>query len=157
MRYCSHCRRLNPGYPVICHYCSRTWYVRLCPRGHENPSNAQYCGTCGSADLSETAGPKPWPIYFIKLLIIFILFITVFSIGKLLFDSVRGQSSPGIPTFIISIVLLIGTYFFAVSMSPQPIKQVLSKINRVITTWIIRMFLWALMKVKELIELLIKW
>jgi hypothetical protein len=69
MRYCSHCRRLNPGRPQICHYCGRTWRVRLCPRHHENPPSAQYCGNCGSVDLSETAGRNPISLIIFKVIL----------------------------------------------------------------------------------------
>ena len=157
MRYCPHCRRLSPGYPVICHYCGRTWYVRLCPRGHENPSNAQFCGACGSTDLSETAGSKPWTIYFLKILIIVVLCIIIISIGKLFLGSIKGESSPVIFSFIISIVLLIGAYIFALSLLPQAVKSVFLKLNRFISACVIRITLWFIMKAKELIELLIKW
>jgi hypothetical protein len=42
-------------------------------RGHENPSDAQFCGQCGPVDLTETAGARPWGIYPLKLLVIVIL------------------------------------------------------------------------------------
>ena len=157
MRYCPHCRRLSPGYPVICNYCGRTWYVRLCPRGHENPSNAQYCGACGSTDLSETAGSKPWTIYFIKILIVIFMCIIIISIGKLFFDSLKDETSAVLVPFIISIVLLVSVYFFAISIAPQPIKKVFLILNRVLSNGLIRIIMWFIMKVKELIELLIKW
>jgi hypothetical protein len=55
MRWCPSCRRISPGQPERCHYCGRTWNLRLCPSGHENPPDSQYCGLCGSARLSEPA------------------------------------------------------------------------------------------------------
>jgi hypothetical protein len=55
MRWCPLCRRISPGQPERCHYCGRTWNLRLCPSGHENPPDSQYCGLCGSARLSEPA------------------------------------------------------------------------------------------------------
>lgn len=55
MRWCPSCRRISPGQPERCHYCGRTWNLRLCQSGHENPPDSQYCGLCGSARLSEPA------------------------------------------------------------------------------------------------------
>src|SRR5258707_14679804 len=58
MKYCPFCKRLNSGRPAICNYCGRSWYHRLCSRGHENPHDAQYCGNCGSTDMTETVGRR---------------------------------------------------------------------------------------------------
>src|SRR5664280_3283249 len=80
MRYCPRCRRFNPGSPRICHFCGSTWYVRLCPRGHENPPNAQYCGACGSTDLSETAGRRPWLLVSFKAFLWLLLGLLVYSV-----------------------------------------------------------------------------
>lgn len=157
MRYCPHCRRLNPGYPVICHYCGCTWHVRLCPRGHENPPNAQFCGTCGSTDLSETAGSIPQITYFIKILIFIFLCIVIISIGKLFLESITGEDSAVFFTFIISIVLLIGAYLFAISIVPQPLKNVFLRLNRSLLNGLISMIMWINMKAKELIKLLVNW
>ena len=55
MRYCPECRRINEGFPERCRYCGSTWGTRFCRRGHPNPSDAAFCGECGSADLSTTA------------------------------------------------------------------------------------------------------
>lgn len=55
MRFCAYCRRINERWPDRCRFCGHTWSVKFCRRGHVNPSNAIFCGECGSADLSETA------------------------------------------------------------------------------------------------------
>lgn len=65
MRLCPHCKRLNPGRPDRCHYCGRTWHLRLCPWGHPNPCDAVFCGRCGSADLSRPA-PSGWTPLILK-------------------------------------------------------------------------------------------
>lgn len=59
MRYCSHCKRLNTEHPPFCRYCGRSWNARLCPRGHPNPTDANFCGECGNTDLTETTGSFP--------------------------------------------------------------------------------------------------
>lgn len=157
MRYCPHCRRFNPGYPAICHYCARTWHVRLCPRGHENPPDSNFCGECGSADLSETAGARPRIIYVIKIFIIVILCIIVISLAGSIVNTARGEGSRVIPAFIISIILLFIVYFSLISLSPQPIKKVFQRLNRFFSNVVIRVIMWFIVKAKELIELLMKW
>lgn len=58
MRYCYECNRVTHGEPLFCNFCGRSYNVKLCPRQHTNPRNAQACAQCGSRDLS-TPAPKP--------------------------------------------------------------------------------------------------
>src|SRR5438067_616744 len=55
MRYCNNCHRLIPGDPLFCHFCGRSFDVKLCPHRHVNPRIAQVCTECGSRDLSTPA------------------------------------------------------------------------------------------------------
>ena len=112
MRYCPNCQRINVGHPLICNYCGRTWYVKLCPRGHANLPDVQFCGECGSTDLSDPAGPKPWwsisfrPVFWV-LLILFAL-------------SIGGNMENILPQLIIAsipIVLLLSIYVFIGSLN----------------------------------------
>jgi hypothetical protein len=124
MRYCPYCHRFNPGRPEICHFCRRTWWVRLCPRGHDNPYNAQYCGTCGSTDLTETAGRAPWLILTLKasawLLLVSVVYEVIMSLSTFLRDSNGGCL---VSQLIVIILLFVGvSYVF--SRLPSPIKQV---------------------------------
>jgi len=75
MKYCAFCKRINPGRPVHCQYCGRTFGVRICHHCREaNPHEALVCRNCGSAELSETSKPLPSWMVFIKVLFwIFIL------------------------------------------------------------------------------------
>ena len=80
MRYCSFCRRINPGKPVHCQYCGRTFGVRICHHCREgNPREALVCRNCGSAELSETSKPLPSWLVFIKVL--FWIFILTLILG----------------------------------------------------------------------------
>jgi len=56
-RYCYQCNRITPGEPLFCNFCGRSYNVKLCPRLHANPRNAEICSQCGSRDLS-TPQPK---------------------------------------------------------------------------------------------------
>ncbi len=59
MKFCPHCSRWNIGTPARCRYCGRTWGERICSAGHVNPADANFCGECGRAELSEPAGRTP--------------------------------------------------------------------------------------------------
>ena len=157
MRYCPYCRRLNRGRPVICHYCGRTWYVRLCPRHHENPVNAQYCGTCGSMDLRETAGPRPWWPYFLKILILGFLCAILFLIGKLFLLSLQREMFPLSMRFILVLIFLIAGYMIGLSILPQPVKKVFAKVNRFFFKGLSKAITWLFRKIMEFIDLILNW
>ncbi len=93
MTYCWYCKRINPGEPLYCQFCGRTFSTRLCDHCHHiNPKESLVCRNCGSSELSEIAGPTPlwitvWRFlltafqFSVKLLVSFfiILFILVLS------------------------------------------------------------------------------
>jgi RNA polymerase subunit RPABC4/transcription elongation factor Spt4 len=126
MRYCPHCQRFNEGKPQICHFCGRTWHIRLCPRGHENPYNAQYCGACGSADLTETVGPWSRFIIFLKLGLWLLIGLSIYSLLAGLLDLLKR------PYRILPFVILIGLFAigfqFALSLLPKFIGNGLRRV-----------------------------
>ena len=93
MRYCSNCRRINESWPDRCRFCGLTWNVRICRRGHSNPTNAVFCGECGSGDLTNTAqggrlinglfrifqrgGPLPFLMFLVKLALPILVFFVI--------------------------------------------------------------------------------
>lgn len=143
MRYCPNCQRINVGSPQICNYCGRTWYVRLCPSRHENSYDAQYCGTCGSTDLTDTVGSRPWwrYIFRIPLWIILILFAAAIIDGA-------DQVVPMILSLSLPVVMLILIYSFAVSFVPGPLKGLIRSANRKLITIISNSmaWMWSLIK-----------
>lgn len=131
MRYCPYCRRFNEGNPQICHFCGRTWYIKLCPRGHENPFNAQYCGTCGSADLSDTAGSRSVILFVIKLII-------SATIGFFLLSLVAALFQPTSIRYFLSLVIVSYIlYFILTYLLPKSITQFIKKI---FSSMIVKMF-----------------
>ncbi len=152
MRYCPRCHHFNPGNLPICHFCGATWYVRLCPRGHENPPSAQYCGTCGSTDLSETAGRRPW------LLIAFKLFLWLL-VGLFVYSLVFGAgpiSGSQIFAYIFSLafplcLLLVGLWLL-LSLLPKSVGQSVRKLMRHVlrlaglAAWGLLKLIWRILK-----------
>jgi hypothetical protein len=127
MRYCPRCRRFNPGNPQICHFCSATWYVRLCPRGHENPPNAQFCGQCGSTDLSETAGRRPWLLITFKLFLWLLAGLLIYSVITSLANLPKNQLVFHLLSVVLAPCLLVIGFWFALSLLPQPIGRSVRK------------------------------
>jgi hypothetical protein len=60
MRYCLACRSFSAEGP-LCTQCGRSFGGRLCnsKKRHLNPSDSQFCGQCGTADLAEAASYVP--------------------------------------------------------------------------------------------------
>jgi len=143
MRYCPHCHRLNSGRPQLCHYCGHTWYIRLCPRGHENPPDAQYCGTCGSADLTETAGPVPFWIWLIRIGILVLLIVLIASLNPYGFR----LSEQGI-AYVVAIVILIMGLHVALSQLPGPIRRFVQSVIRIIKKVLVQVLGWCWEKLK---------
>jgi len=143
MRYCPHCHRLNTGRPQICNYCSRTWHVRLCPARHENPPDAIFCGTCGSADLTETSGPLPLWIGLIKIGILIIILFMLFSLRHVQF-TLNDQAV----NTIIAILILVTGLHIASSYIPSPAKKLVWMMVRILKN----VAIWSWEKIKNFIN-----
>jgi hypothetical protein len=59
MRYCYNCNHITQGQPLFCQFCGRSYNVKLCPRLHQNPRNAQVCSQCGSRALTTPEPKQP--------------------------------------------------------------------------------------------------
>jgi len=145
MRYCPYCQRINVGRSQICNYCGRTWYIKLCHRGHENPYDVQYCGTCGSTDLTDPAGPRPWWSYAYRCFILGTLILLSLSLGRN-FD----QFLPQLLTLMLPIIILIVGYSMIVSIAPSPLNRVLRFINKILLNLGSRCLAWLWNMIKKI-------
>ena len=117
MKYCAHCKRINPGSPIYCQYCGRTFWVRICRRCREaNPREALTCRNCGNAELSETSGWVPLWMYSLKpLLLVFVLVVVLTLISGLIKDIELW-----IPLLIICGLWGVGFYLMPPAMRKVP-------------------------------------
>ena len=116
MRYCPYCKRLNPGKPLYCQYCAKTFEVRICSKcRHVNPKAALACGKCGSFELSDIAGETPFWMLFFRILFWFFLVSLVISF-------VRNLAS-FIPFLVVIALLLVGYSFL-----PEEVKKIMKVI-----------------------------
>jgi|CXWL01.1.fsa_nt_gi RNA polymerase subunit RPABC4/transcription elongation factor Spt4 len=118
MKYCVFCKRINPGRPVHCQYCGRTFGSRICRHCREaNPPEALTCRNCGSTELSETSGPIPlWPVL---LNIKFVLWIFAFILIVELIKNLDILLS----FLIIGVLWGVGFLFM-----PQSMKKIVNRI-----------------------------
>jgi RNA polymerase subunit RPABC4/transcription elongation factor Spt4 len=68
MKLCFSCGRVTARVPSYCHYCGKTYNVRLCLRGHINLRSANVCSQCGSKELSTPQRKIPFllkPLIFL--------------------------------------------------------------------------------------------
>lgn len=116
MKYCAFCKRLNPGNPVYCQYCGRTFGSRICRHCREvNPPEALTCRNCGNADMSETSGPVPvWMnISYIKCLLWVFAFIFVVQL-------IRNMN------LVLSFLIIGALWALGFQCMPQTMKKLLN-------------------------------
>ena len=106
MRYCYNCNRITPGEPNFCNGCGRSFNnVKLCPRLHPNPRNAEVCSQCGNRDLSTPQPKVPlWSrmlVFLLSLVPGFILIILSITVVVLLLKAILES-----PQMLFAIVLL---------------------------------------------------
>ena len=105
MTYCYNCNHITTGKPLFCDQCGRSYNVKLCPRQHVNPRNAEVCSGCGSRDLSIPQPRVPiWSrilVFLLSLVPGLILTILSFAVAVLLFRAIVES-----PQMLFAIVFL---------------------------------------------------
>jgi hypothetical protein len=108
-------------------------------------------------DLSETAGPRPWFLYPVKIIIFLIIFCIVCFLGKLGTLLVRHDSVNMVMLGVIAIVLLLMAYFTSISILPQPVKRMFRRIHQLILQGVTRIAIRVGETLRELINVLFNW
>jgi hypothetical protein len=108
-------------------------------------------------DLTETAGRRPWGSYCLKLLILTILVVGVFSLLESCASSLRGGALAPLTNSFLFLLLFIVVYFIALSVLPAPLKRLFKKLNRFILSIGKKILLWAFEMVKEFLRLMLYW
>ena len=117
MTYCYNCGHMTAGEPLFCSKCGRTYDVKLCPRLHPNPRNAEVCSKCGSRELST---PQPKVPIVLKLLAILVRL----GLGLLLFYAslylvIAALQTPQIQKAIVALGMLLGCLWWMWSKLPD--------------------------------------
>lgn len=117
MKYCYECGRITAGEPLFCQFCGRSYDVKLCPRHHPNPRNAEVCTQCGSRDLS-TPQPKVsfgWHIFAVLVKVLLAILLGYASLAFL----VALLSLREVQNWLICLGLLLAILWFLWGMLPQ--------------------------------------
>src|ERR1700730_6826736 len=109
MKICYSCNRVTTGQPLFCNFCGRTYDVKLCPRLHTNPRNAEVCSQCGSREFSK---PQAKLTFWAKVLVVAVTVIvgSLLLYFSLLFVAIllcNVFSNANVQTALAGIALLI--------------------------------------------------
>lgn len=138
MKYCPFCKQWNHGKPMRCRYCGRTWNVKLCSAGHVNPIEANFCGECGTPNLSEPAGRHPLIIRIFKYLK-YLFFLYFIYIGLLI---ILELFQVPIKDYHISLIISIVILAYGLNFALQKIKVSFGFSGRTFLKTITRFIRW---------------
>ncbi|PYP86006.1 MAG: hypothetical protein DMG65_19670 [Candidatus Angelobacter sp. Gp1-AA117] len=129
MKYCYHCSRINPGDPLFCNTCGRSFDRKLCPRLHPNPRSAEICARCGSRELStpQPKVPVSWRILewlarmFVGVALAFLALVLAYEVVSELLGSPVVQSG------LVLIVLMFLVLAWIWGKLPQWFRKFIHK------------------------------
>jgi hypothetical protein len=125
MKRCTACFRYALGDPPYCNHCGRSYDVRLCPRGHENPRGASFCGACGSGDLSTPAPPAGFLFAFSQAVLRVAVPVVVVLIGiTAVLGLLVALDWSAITPRLILLVMMLGILYWTTTLLPGPVKKV---------------------------------
>ena len=121
MKYCYNCNRVTVGDPSFCNFCGRSYNVKLCPRMHANPRNAETCSQCGSRDFSTPQPRVPWwaPILEFVLSLVPALVLIVLSIGAIAVFTTALLHHPEMLNAVIPLLIALGVLWWLWSLIPE--------------------------------------
>lgn len=128
MRYCYNCGRITPGEPAYCNSCGRSYDVKLCSRGHQNPRGAEVCSQCGSRELStpQPKIPMSWRLFAILIRlgagILFVYISLALLVGLL--------RTPQFQHLLIATGLLLGGMWWCYSKLPDWLQELIRTVWR---------------------------
>jgi hypothetical protein len=132
MRRCTACSEFNPGRPAFCGNCGRSFDARLCPRGHRNHRAAQFCGECGSADLSTPAPPASLLARASSIALAAVCLVAVASVALAAWAGVMAAALSDRQLSALLIVL-VGNAAFACwtwNQLPGPVRRIAKAVGR---------------------------
>lgn len=130
MKYCYQCGRMTAGEPLFCNFCGRSYNVKLCPRLHVNPRNAEACSQCGSRDFSTPQPKAPlWaPIIQFLLSLVPGLILAVLSVAVLGFFVVELAKRTNLLCVAIPLVIALGFLWWVWSLLPAWFRRAIYRL-----------------------------
>jgi RNA polymerase subunit RPABC4/transcription elongation factor Spt4 len=128
MKYCFHCGRITEGDPAYCNYCGRSYDVKLCPRGHENPRGAEVCSRCGSRELSVPQPRIPMSWRLLALLIRFGIGVLFLYLSLALVIGIL--QTPQFRQLLVLAGLFLGALWWLYSKLPDGLQELIRTLWR---------------------------
>jgi len=130
MKYCYHCGRITAGEPLFCNFCGRSYNVKLCPRLHVNPRNAEACSQCGSRDFSTPQPKAPlWaPVVQFALSLVpgvVLVFLSAAAVAFFITELVRR---PDMLIATIPLFIILGVLWWVWSELPAWFRRAIQKL-----------------------------
>lgn len=130
MKYCYQCNKITNGEPLFCNFCGRSYDVKLCPRLHANPRNAQACSQCGNRDLST---PQPKVPFWARIALFLISLVpgailTVISVAAVTFFIVELFRSPRMLCSAILLLIALGFLWWVWAQLPLWLRRAIHRL-----------------------------
>lgn len=128
MKYCYQCGHITQGDPAYCNHCGRTYDVKLCPRGHQNPRGAEVCSQCGSRELStpQPKIPMTWRLLAILIRLSAGLLLAYVSLAVL----IALLRTPQVQQFLVLAGLFLGGMWWCYSKLPDWLQELIRTLWR---------------------------
>jgi hypothetical protein len=132
MKYCYNCNRITPGEPLYCNFCGRSYNVKLCPRAHVNPRNAEACSQCGNRDLSTPQPRTPWWSPIIEFLVSLVpgLFLTIASVVTVIVAVQALLQRPDLLFAFLMLLIALGILWWIWSQLPAWFRTAVYKLMK---------------------------
>lgn len=126
MKFCFNCNHVTAGDPLFCNSCGRSFNVKLCPRLHVNPRNAEACSQCGSRELSTPQPKVPVGMRFLMFLLTLVpgLVLTVLTMGL----AIAILSNPDALVFLALMTLPLAVVAWMWSKVPMVIRKLVYRL-----------------------------
>lgn len=128
--FCFSCGKTTGGEPQFCNQCGCSYNVKLCPRLHKNPRNAEACSRCGSRNLStpQPRVPVSWRLIATLLVVVTGILLAVVSVVAFLQLKRRfGAELPHSPWDRIEL-LLIALFWSLWRVLPDVLRTVVHRL-----------------------------
>jgi hypothetical protein len=129
MRYCYNCNRATIGEPLFCNFCGRSYNIKLCPKLHVNPRDAEACSRCGSRELSTPQPKVPFWATFLLIVLSLIpgLILAIFSIMAVEFFIKHFLHSPDMLLALTVLQMVLGMLWWGWTEIPLVFRETIHK------------------------------
>jgi hypothetical protein len=129
MKYCYNCNRATIGEPLFCNFCGRSYNIKLCPKLHVNPRNAEACSRCGSRELSTPQPKVPFWATFLLIVLSLVpgLILAIFSIVAIRYFIRRFLNTPDMLLALTVLQMVLGMLWWGWTEIPLFFREAIHR------------------------------